>query len=349
MIFNFLVKIFNKVSSEEYIGAVDNRSAAEKARDYSIEEIVTLGETKFPTREPIGYTPRNQANSGSCTAQTVAKMLEAWDYKNDKVITVYSAAPTYASRTNKPKPGMSYTEALGYSVKNGTYLEKDNPSQMMSDEQMTKTVPRNKQSIKPNSFIVSVIDFYKTASLLDLYPSSMIWFKSSYSEWNRDIPEGGSDSEAVRHSVAAVDKITYNDKEYIIIEDSWGTWVNTSDIPLKKGQRAITKEFFDKHCFFVGAYDFFSYGDVDKPKFNFKNKMSYGNRSTEIKYLQDVLKYEKFFPSDKESTGFFGGLTAKALLDWQVSHGILDFINEKDVRKIVAGKKTLAELNRLYS
>ena len=76
--------------------------------------------------------------------------------------------------------------------------------------------------------------------------------------------------------------------------------------------------------------------------------MKYGQTSEDIKKLQEVLKYEKFFPSNQECTGFFGGLTAKALIKWQVKYGMNYFANETDMRKVVAGFKTRTKLNELY-
>jgi len=70
--------------------------------------------------------------------------------------------------------------------------------------------------------------------------------------------------------------------------------------------------------------------------------------SEDIKKLQEVLKYEKFFPSNQECTGSFFAITARALIKWQLAHGLNDFANETDFRRVQAGVKTLAIINDLY-
>lgn len=335
----------------KYNGAFDDRTEEEKSKDHKLDEVFAFGSVVFQERAPVSYIVRNQDGSGSCVAQTDAKMLEVWDYKHDGVLTVYSATPTYQNRTTRPAPGMNFVDGLGYSKEKGTYLEADVPSQNMSDKQMDEYVVKAPvQGLRPTNYVV-VADrtFHNVASVVQVYGAVMLWFKCSYEEWSQDVPTGLSDSEAVRHSVTAVDIIKFNGVEHIVIEDSWGTWLKKSDLPLKEGQRAITKEFFDKHCYFAGAYTYFEYEGGNKPKHVFNKYINYGETSAEVKSLQEVLKYEKFFPSNQECTGFFGGITAKALIKWQVSHGITDFQNEKDMRKVRVGKKTLDKLNELYN
>lgn len=344
---NFLKKLFSK-PTHVYNGAFDDRT--DKSKDYRWEEVATSGIVDFPTRASVGYTPRNQDGSGSCVAQTTAKMLEVWDFKYDKTPTVYSATPIYRDRSNKPQTGMIGVEALDHPKKNGAYLELDIPSQNMNDTQMTNsTVKANFQIGKPTNYLVMPVNFYAVATEIDNSGAVMLWFKCSYEEWCKDVPSGNSSSEEVRHSVTGVDKISFKGVQYVIIEDSWGTWTNTSEIPLQAGQRAISKEFFDKHCYFAACYTSFSYKKETKPKHVWTQTMKYGQRSEDIKQLQNVLKYEKFFPSNIESTGFFGGMTAKALVRWQVDHDMFDFQNETNMKKVQAGRKTLVELNKIYA
>ena len=335
---------------KNYKGAFDQRTTQEKTKDFNLAEVKAYGTVIFEEREPVGYTVRNQNGSGSCVAQTVAKMLEVWDYKHDTTPTVYSATPIYKSRTNKPMPGMNYVDGLGHPVKNGVFLEKDVPSQGMSDSVMDNyKVIAAPQVERPTAYGTVPVDFYAVAQEINDSGAVMLWVKCSYEEWNRDVPTGNSDSEAVRHSVTAVDKILHKGIEYLIVDESWGVWKSSSDVPLKPGQRAITKQFFDKHCFFAGAFTSFDFDGGDKPKYTWKTTMKYGQTSEDIKQLQKVLQYEKFFPSSQECTGYFGGITARALIKWQVSHNMNDFANETDMRKVQAGVKTRTKLNELYS
>lgn len=331
----------------------DTRGDSEKASDFFIEEIQTAaGSAIFEERDPVGFTVRNQDGSGSCVAQTAAKMLEVWDYYNDNETTVYSATPIYKNRSNKPTPGMNWIEGISFSVKNGCFLESEVPSQNMSDEQMDRSANiARRQKLYPTHYAQTSVDFESVARAVQSYKAVMLWFKSSYIEWNQSVPSGDSDSETVRHSVCCVDSISFEGKRYLIIEDSWGEFTDHKPvkIPLKKGQRAITEEFFKKHCFLAGVYVQFSFEGIDKPVFTFTKRMNFGDNHEQVKKLQDVLKYEKFFPSNVESTGYFGSITAKAVKKWQLAHGIYDFETENDMRKIKIGPKSIDVLNALYS
>lgn len=345
--FNFLKKLFET----KYNGAFDNRSIEEKSKDYKWSEVSTLGAIQLEERAPLyEYTVRNQDGSGSCVAQTVAKMLEVWDFKHDKTPTVYSATPIYQNRVNKPQGGMVGTDALGLAVGGNVYLEWDVTSQKMTDTEMDSVTVdiSKKQTERPTNYLVMPIDFYAVIQEVQKNGSAMVWFKCSMDEWNQDVPAGISASEAVRHSVTAVDAILWKGVEYIIIEDSWGTFLHTSDIPLKAGQRAISREFFNAHCFFTAAFTTFYFVGGDKPKYQWSSPMVYGMRTESVRQLQLVLKYEKFFPSNQECTGYFGGITAKALVQWQVAHDMIDFKYEANMRKVRAGAKTLAVLNQIY-
>lgn len=333
----------------EYNG-VQDRSVLEKTRDYRWEELYAHGSVEFKERAPVGYTPRNQAGTSSCVTQTQAKMTEVWDFKYDNTLTVYSAAPTYATRPNKPGLGTDYAHGLGWSIKNGSFLESDVISQNITEDQINNTaIPVSNQLIRPTNYLVMPIDFYAVASEIDHTGAVMVWIKSSFQEWCRDVPMGNSNSQAVSHSVTAVDKIAWKGTEYIIIEDSWGKWDNTSDIPLLPGQRAITRDFYQNHCFFSGCYTAFSFTGEIKPKFMWTVPMKYGQTSQDIVKWQNMLKYEKFFPNNKKATGYFGGLTARATVAWQKSHGIMDFATETNMTKIVAGPKSIAKANSIYS
>ena len=336
---------------EIYIGAVDNRPETEKKKDFNIEEVLALGMPTFEERQPVGYTPRNQDGSGSCVAQTAAKMLEVADFRNDKGLTPYSATPIYQSRSNKPAQGMIGIEALSFCKEFGTYLETEVQSQSLNDAMMDAIkfgLPT--QPVKPTNYAVVDVKFDSVASYVQNYGAVMVWFKCDYGEWCRDIPDGLSDNESVRHSVCAVDIIKYEGKDYIIIEDSWGTWEKTSPIPLNPGQRAITKEFFNKHCYFAAVFTSFVFKVGEKkPKHTFTVSFEYGSLSKDVVALQDILKYEGFFPVNVSSTGKFLSITANALVKWQIKHGIPDFALEKNITKIRVGPKTRDALNKIYS
>ena len=290
----------------------------------------------------------NNISVHNCVAQTVAKMLEVEDFKNDKELTVYSATPIYQNRSNKPQAGMIGVEALNFPINNGMYLEKDAPSQNLSDEVMDVMVYDVSKKLKdaPLEKVEVLLNFYKVANWVKNSGAVMVWFKSSYDEWSRDIPSGNSNSEAVRHSVTAVDTVSKNGVEYIIIEDSWGKWLKGSDLPLKDGQRAITKAFFDKHCYFAACYVKWTYNvDIRTDKYQFTYVMKRGSIAPDVKVLQNKLKELGYFPTNVESTGRYGRVTAEAIYKWQIANNIASLSDLNSLRGNSFGLKSINKIN----
>lgn len=353
MLKNLLKSVVNKLLT---VGQKYQGTPAEYSKDgfAQWEEVNIATGVSFPDREPRSFTVRNQTWSGSCVDQTIAKMFEVADWIKDKILTVYSATPGYQNRSNIPQPGRIGTEALDWPMTHGVWLESDVPSQFMTDQQMDQAYvdPLKKfKNLKPNKKMLLPLNFYIVAEHIQKYGAVMLWFKAGMEEWQKDIPSGNSNSESVRHSVTGVDAISYKGIEYIIIEDSWGKWNKTSDIPLKDGQRAITKEFFEKHNYFAGTYTEFLYEpENEKPfKFEFKTILEYGQKNDDVVKLQNALKKDGLFPTNTNSTGYYGDQTRRSVLDFQIKYSVapkheLLALNGKRV-----GSKTLAKLNEIYN
>lgn len=335
----------------KYNGLSDKRTDKEKAQDFLWNEVNVSGTTTLEERAPISYTPRTQNGSSSCVAQSVAKMLEVFDFRHDSTATVYSATPIYQNRKNKPEPGMIGIDALKLAVKGNVYLEKDVPSQNINDTQIDTAVidESKKRKERPTNYIVLPNDFDLVIQQIRSTGCVMIWNSSDYHEWCKKVPTGNSDNNSVRHSVVAVDAILFENKEYIIIEDSWGTFEDNSNIPLKENQRAITREYFNKHIFFCATFDSFVFDGGQKPTYNFYTTMKFGDNHPMVNQLQKMLVHEQFFPSNKTTTNYFGVITARALKAWQLKHGIEDFKDEKDMTKIRFGEKSKKVANTLYA
>lgn len=61
---------------------------------------------------------------------------------------------------------------------------------------------------------------------------------------------------------------------------------------------------------------------VATPKYVFVKFLSLGTKSDDVKQLQIKLKALGFFPSDVDTTGYFGPITKAAVAEFQESHGI---------------------------
>lgn len=338
----------------------DNRSDAEKAKDYSISELLpTRGEinvNSLPT-EPRTFKIRNQASSGSCVAQSMAKALEILDSKSEEA---WSATPIYQKRSNRPQGGMIGWEALSIVTKSGSGYEKDIPSQLLSDSQMD-SIPWSVEQIQrdrpTNYYIISnpqtgKVNFADLVNAVQTFGVAVIYVNASVSEWNFK-PRVHNSNGTLRHAVAVHSVIQYKGEPYVVVDDSWGKFWYPGDevLPIKDGQRMLSKDFVEKHCYFAGGFVDFKYESTPAPKYVFNNIMVLGQRDNkaagekDITMLQDKLKSMGLMPANIPSTGYYGPLTAKAVYAFQVKYNVdnlavLDFLKGKRV-----GAKTLATLN----
>jgi len=348
-----------------FTGALeDTRSPEEKQKDYVIEEVVAA---YAPVNlQPITvdrmkvYPRRNQAQSSTCVAQTVAKMGGVLRDEQYSEFIEYSATPTYQNRKNKPSLGMWGVDAMQLWKDKGITLETLVPSQNLSEAQI-EAQPVNEYDKQVAG--ISKIDAYiqLPRGNFDLLLSTlqttkkpiMVWFKGEYNEWSRDIPtiiyadrHIDRDYFTVHHSVTATPNIgIYDGKEGFTIEDSWGSaGINGLGI------RWITREFYEaRNTYAAYVTSFKSYEDIGvvpaKPQHRFTGNLEYGMQANpDVIALQDILKYEGLFPANQSSTGNYYEITRKAVLAWQIKHGVpTDGLEGR-----LVGVKTKKELNRLY-
>jgi hypothetical protein len=84
------------------------------------------------------------------------------------------------------------------------------------------------------------------------------------------------------------------------------------------------------------------------PQYKFTQIMKYGQTSDDIKKLQDVLKAQGLFPLTVNSTGYFGTITAKAVVAFQIKYGLIPNASYwKSLQVVQVGLKTLNKLNSL--
>lgn len=349
-----------------FLGArIDERSDEEKAKDFKFAEIVVSAALVnwIQKEETRRFPIFDQDGSGSCVAQTVAKMAGImYAQANDDEYVHFSATHVYQRRWNKPSGGMNGVDALDI-ARQGVTLEQLVPSQRMTDNQMDSAViEKYKQDVGKifgwsNYVILPNKDIDAIASVIqETGKGVMVWFYFNYKEWKRDMPtvidknmdlRGGS---TLRHSVTAVDYTLLPDgSKALIIEDSWG---NDTGI---EGQRIITEDFFKARNWFAAhAMNFAFENPYDSaPGGNFTRNLEFTEEVTQdddVVDLQNILKYEGMFPANVQSTGYYGNITAKAVLAWQ-----LKFMPEYGENELIAlagkivGPATRAALNKKYN
>lgn len=337
--------MFNLFKEKGTGALLDTRSESEKEKDYHLDELVT-------ELEPVNWQEKkswrqfpifDQNGSGSCVAQTIAKMLGVMYWiANGGQYVHFSATHVYQRRRNKPSGGMIGVDALQI-AQQGVTLEDLVPSQNMTDSEMDSiAIPEYKKKVgeifKAHQFVqLATRDIDAIASTIQKTGKPvMVWYWFKHNEWTTEpkvrYPEL-TVSAGSRHSVTAVDFLLKDGKKCLVIDDSWGTKYG------EKGQRFISEDFHSKRNFFAAyltKFNFDENGEV--PSYKFTVTMRQGDRSTEVVALQNYLKAKGYFPTNVDSTGYFGSITKKAVQDFQKANGL--------VADGIVGKNTLSALNK---
>lgn len=349
---------------------IDTRPDIEKAKDYKIGEVVAsinpVNWIEKPETSWKRFPIFNQDGSGSCVAQTMAKLLGVlYANRNNGTYVHFSATHVYQRRANKPDGGMAGVDAFEI-AKKGVTLEALTPSQNMGDSAMDSVViEKYKDDVgkifKIDNYLqLGTKDIDVVASVIQTTGKAvMVWFYFTHDEWtdkpivkNKNLSLTGAGT--ARHSVTAVDYTLVDGKKCLIIEDSWGTSYG------KAGQRIITEDFFKARNWF-SAYpiDFkFEVSPTPSPVYftlacrfvpdpalsaSQQNKID-SVQHEEVVRIQRFLQQRGFFPSNATCTGYYGAVTAKAVFNWQIANGV-DTANST-LKGWYWGSKSIAKANQ---
>lgn len=343
--------------------AIDLRPESEKEKDFMQHELVAAMEPPKWVEKPASQWRKfpifNQNGSGSCVAQTLAKLYGVMYWLMNKVYVHFSATHIYQRRNNKPQSGMAGVDAFAIAAK-GVTLEELVPSQNMTDQQMDAVeIPQYKQDVGkvfaiPNYLQIVTRDIDAIASTIEKTGKAvMVWFYFKSSEWTtrptiQDPNLNLYADTTNRHSVAAVDYTLVNGKKCLIIDDSWGTSFGQA------GQRIIDEDFYNARNWFAAYPMQFQFQNQQenkdetqpsKPAFNFTVDLEFNMRHPDVAKLQDALKYLGLFPANTDSTGFFGAVTKTAVQKFQAQYNIAGASDPGYGR---VGPKTRAKLNELF-
>jgi len=368
------VKGFFRVGLPGTGALLDVRSEGERSKDYHFAELVAsvnpVEWTEKPESQWRKFPIFNQNGSGSCVAQTMAKLLGVLLFLKEGKYVHFSATHIYQRRSNKPSAGMAGVDAFNI-ARNGSTLEDLAPSQSLTDAKMDSyTVEAYKQKVgeifKISNFVVLPTGNIDTiASVIQTTKKAvMVWFFFDINEWTstpviKNASLTVTSSSAARHSVTAVDFTLVNGKKALIIEDSWGPGHGLG------GRRVITEDFFKSRNFFAAYATSFEFAPEQPPvqKYTFtkelrfiewdtvtnkpKDRLLHEAQRLDVVALQNILKTEGVFPTDRDSTGYYGAVTAKAVLAFQRKYAIAPEAELQLLQGKLVGQKTIAKLNEL--
>lgn len=342
------------------LGALhDTRRPAEKEKDFLwLETVASAVPVQWVEKSPSqwrSFSLRNQDGSSSCVAQSIAKLAEISYYLKSGEKVPFSAS-FYRLRSNYPGGGMIGVNAFDIWRDFGITGEKVIPSQNLNESQMNAMVfdafdKDTAIAFKIDNFVqfTPKQQFDDIASTIQKTGKGvMVWFLFDNSEWT-DIPYLSPYSrQSAHHSVVAVDAVVYQGKQYLVIEDSWGNFNKW------QGRRLISREFYEARNTF-GAYpmDFKFIAQVApvKPKVAFERDLKFSPTffvDEDVKKLQDILKSEGFFPTNIASTGYYGAVTARAVLSWQKKYRIAPLAELDSLKGHYFGRQSREAANQLY-
>lgn len=316
-------------------------------RDYKFEEIASAIPVEWKEKTNwITFESFDQDGSSSCVANAVAKVLGVENYKEEGKFIHFSPRDIYSRRSNKPAEGMYFREAMQIGHDYGATLEQLMPSQGLSEEHMNDYIDRTPF----DSFVAKIgrggeyialpkNDINAVAQIISQGKGVLLGFSWNYNEWDRVVPVITDSNPQYRHAVCGVDFGLLNGKKVIAIDESWG---------LKNiKQRYLTEDWFSKRCISAWYYEDLSNKQAVKitTKYQFNNDLQLGMKNDEVKMLQQILQQMGFFPANQECTGYYGGITRQAVLDFQLKYEIVSSKDEQGAGRF--GPKTREKLNSL--
>lgn len=366
----------NLVEVPQETGAgLDLRHEEEKKKDWRPEEafafanpVIWRKKTIEEIEAEIKATSINQNYTLRCVSEYGGISLQWAEFLETGRHIVFSRRDIYRRRANYPTGGMNMPDLFRI-LKEGACYENQLPSTAVYETEINKDYIVSAEMKKARaihaqlgSFIFEDIDIEKIAQTIQSgTPVCLFWYfknidNMGYQEWWRFYPrvvDASTDLYAKttgRHQASGV-SFTLNDdgEKCIAVMDSagWGTGLGTN-----KNIRLVNDKMLKARCYGAGFVIDKKNLDLtidEKPRFNFKRSLRYGDVGPDVKALQKILVYEKVLVL-KDLTENFKGMTQGAVKKLQEKYA--DKILKPAGLKIgtgFVGENTLKWLKENYS
>jgi len=313
--------MFNKIKLDSAL--IDTRPDVEKRKDYTTDEIAgssSVTPFQHDKIKKLTATIYNQYGTSSCVPHALLTMLEY-----DGILTnPISQLRAYRKRINYPSEGSNGVDMMDKIIAGQS---NDLPTPKNATEKFANALPLiDGLNLLPNFKYYQHLDGnrkIKKGEIINDVASGKaitIFIYATLSEWSREYvtirTEGLDPYKArVRHAVVLVPKGDFTDKngvEWLAVHDS----SEFGRIHL----RYISKEFLMKRVFF--SIKAVKDNDLEIPKITTKSKIKecqQGDRSNNVQALQKFL-IEDGVLEPQYATGYYGALTSKAVLWWQLKN-----------------------------
>jgi hypothetical protein len=338
------------MTKQIFLGVVDDpRTLKEKKKDWNAKELLAFAPTVEwkEKKKWKSYTERNQKGTSTCVPQSVSKILEINEKNETKSTKVFSAAKPYFERTNN-SAGAYLHEMLKYAVDPAYYtLESRIQSQNLQDDEEVHTKAQAWGKVDENiakkhngkSYLLVDKDIDQVAYWLSQGYGVVGLFYFTSKEWSPKYPKILTNkADWLYHAVAITDFGLINGKKFLKIEDSahFGG----------RSERWISEDFFNARCYARGMVFDRPNEEPEELLFTFKKIMRFGERSTDVKFLQERLKVEGLFPLHIDSSGYYGEISRQAVEKYQRKYQVASEWELNLVQGKICGLKTLNALNK---
>jgi len=287
------------------------------------------------------YFPiRNQTVTSSCVGHTLATVLGVENFIEESKFVVLSPRSIYA-RGFAPGGGMVYSDALKIAYEMGSAPEQLMPSEGKTEEQIRDLTDEKESDriigkvYRGGNYVYLPLDIDAISAILNTGKAVCLGVRFNPSGFT---PEVKLDANGVYgHAITGVDFTLWKGEKAIVFQNSWGEGWGF-------GGLGIITESEMKKGLVVAAYfqDLKNEKSSDRPNLQIKvANLTTGMQSPEVMKLQLMLQYLGFFPSNIDTTGFYGGISRKAVKDYQGSIGL--------PQTGIADSETIKKLNSKFS
>jgi hypothetical protein len=324
---------------KNYQGVVDLGTPEQKAKLFEMRELVyapagvSMAQTD-PSRWKI-WPRRSQGDQSSCVYHARAKASGILHEMTTGEFVEHSACD-YEKRSNKPAEGSFPVESFDMWRDQGVGLEALEQSNNITAKALRG---HNQTKFEKNVATISKLGAYYALQAYDfdaivstLHATRKpipVGFFATWAEWNRDTPiiqdaNLQLTSAPVRHEVCATPNFgIWNNQEGFTIEDSLGS-VGIGGT----GVRFITRDFFSRRNYIAGlvptSFKDYEYVNPAKPRIKLTRDLEKGMVGMDVYQLQQVYKYEGFFPANHSGSQFFLEITERCTKQYQAKYGIVD-------------------------
>lgn len=327
-------------SDEDFVsdGALpDVRPQKERDKDYNAKELASAHHVvSFRHSKPtkLGATLYSQEYTSSCVAHAILTQLE-YEGLIKPSPKGYSQLLNYRKRQYYPNPG-AWAVDLYERLREGQHKHSVAPVKPKHREAEANQLPYLVgEKMMPEFNYFSITDYKSVPGEVSSGKAVVVFIWATNAEWSKEYvtviePDLKLEGAYVRHAVCLMPNGDFKEKE--------GEWLTVHDSAGFGGRhlRYISKDFLLNRCYYASKV---------YPKNNIPNPeppvttlptvpCEFKQESKDVRNLQGYLIREGYLDSQYQ-TGYYGVLTAKALLEWQLVH-YKEFNYVRPVRELLS-------------